>query len=449
MEIVFNNTTLSYLFSIALASSLVFSPHQLTLLGNGLGAVGPGFLFAILFGILIHLATVKSYRDLLTEFPEPGGDIKGLEAWLGFRFASVVAICGKLPLAVFASTGLLVSAGFVFNEVFVYWFPNFTFAYLVLAVALGTNLFGKKAVKTGLVIAVGTAGLGLFVLTLAGFLKPANPGIVLWKTSQFDYRHLTAGITLLIGFDMALLGQDDLKENPLQCMKAITVSIAACGVLLAVWGLAGLIHVPTAKLASSTIPHMVAARTLLGQPGRILMGVVVISGVFGAVTALLYASRRLIGRLTKNSALIKDLKHIKIVEKGSLILIAGATSLLMACGMAGSPLLEVYIKGGLVLWLVLYAAIHGAAIYSLRRTNKLQTVHRVIKGIAVFAILFAAAGLILMAPEPVHMLMFLFAVPATVFLAMTVFTIYLNRNRQLASKPIDTKLDPGLSHQRR
>jgi hypothetical protein len=39
-----------------------------------------------------------------------------------------------------ASAGLVVSAGFVFNKVFVYWFPNFAFAFalpgLVAVIAL-------------------------------------------------------------------------------------------------------------------------------------------------------------------------------------------------------------------------------------------------------------------------------------------------------------------------
>ena len=38
-----------------------------------------------LIGLLIHLAAVRSRRDLQAELPEPGGDIKGLQAWLGYR----------------------------------------------------------------------------------------------------------------------------------------------------------------------------------------------------------------------------------------------------------------------------------------------------------------------------------------------------------------------------
>ncbi|MFC1829653.1 hypothetical protein ACFL0O_08580 [Thermodesulfobacteriota bacterium] len=414
-----------------------------------MGAVGPGFFLVILFGVLIHLITVTSYRDLLIEFPEPGGDLKGLQAWLGFRAAAVVAVCGKLPLTVFASTGLLVSAGFVFNEVFVYWFPNFTFAYLLLAAALVVNFFGGKAVRFGLVTAVVLAGSGLFVLALAGFLKPVNPETALWESSHFDYRYLTAGIPLFIGFDMALFGQDRSKENPFQGVKPIIVSIAASGMLLVAWGMAGLTHVPSTKLASSTIPHMVAARNILGQPGRILMGVVVISGVFGAVNALLYATRRMIGRLVKISAYIKDSKQIRAAENGTLIFIAGTTGLLMAGGMAGSPLLEVYILAGLILWLFLYAAIHGAALHSLHRTGQQQTPRLLIKGIAVLAILFAAAGLTFLASKPMHLLMFLCAVPSSVFVAVTVFTNYLNRDSQLAPRSIETKLDSSLNHSRR
>jgi hypothetical protein len=45
---------------------------------------------------------------------------------------------------VFLATGLLVSSGFAFNEIFVYWFPNFGFAYLFLAILCSLQFFPKK-----------------------------------------------------------------------------------------------------------------------------------------------------------------------------------------------------------------------------------------------------------------------------------------------------------------
>lgn len=63
--------------------------------------------------------------------------------------AAAMALTGRIPVFLFASTAMLVSAGFAFNEIFVYWFPNFLFASLLLALICGLHLFHEKAVVWG------------------------------------------------------------------------------------------------------------------------------------------------------------------------------------------------------------------------------------------------------------------------------------------------------------
>ena len=101
---------------------------------------------------------------------------------LGHRNAAIILICGKLPFAVCASAGLVVSAGFVFNEVFVYWFPNFAFASLLLVSITLLNIFGKKPALVTQVITLAVARIGLLILKL---LEP-DDGKIAYKEQDIS-----------------------------------------------------------------------------------------------------------------------------------------------------------------------------------------------------------------------------------------------------------------------
>ena len=73
----------------------------------------------------------------------------------------VLPLCARVLLLVCASTGTLAIAGYVFNEVFVYWFPNLGFSFCVLVVLLTLNLLSPKVAKTAQLFFVAVALLGL------------------------------------------------------------------------------------------------------------------------------------------------------------------------------------------------------------------------------------------------------------------------------------------------
>lgn len=75
-------------------------------------------------------------------FRPPGRD-RFMQKNLGNWAALLLPLSSRLSLTLVAATGLVATAGFVFNEVFVYWFPNFLFAYLLLGLILIVNLLGR------------------------------------------------------------------------------------------------------------------------------------------------------------------------------------------------------------------------------------------------------------------------------------------------------------------
>ena len=122
----------------------------------------------------------------------------------------------------------------------------------------------------------------------------------------------------------------------------MTCGILLGGVTFCTWGLVSLGAVPMATLATSTVPHMVTARTLLGQPGRMVMGIVVLAGVSGAVNVLLFGVSRMLVGMASQGLLPAVLAWAPQRAPVALLLLALGPALMMRLGMAGEPETEVY-----------------------------------------------------------------------------------------------------------
>jgi hypothetical protein len=170
--------------------------------------------------IVIHLANNHSFRVLQTTSGDP---IRGIQRMLGHRNSAVILICGKLPFAVCASAGLVVSAGFVFNEVFVYWFPNFAFASILLASITLLNIFGKKPALVTQVITLAAASIGLLILTGAGLFNLSGARSTFEMSVNFDYRYLAAA-------GLVLLETEPLSMLAFMVATAAAVTVVVSGV---------------------------------------------------------------------------------------------------------------------------------------------------------------------------------------------------------------------------
>ncbi|NIN66172.1 MAG: hypothetical protein GTO63_16055, partial [Anaerolineae bacterium] len=71
--------------------------------------------------------------------------------------AIAIPLCARVAFTICAATGILVVAGYVFNEVFVYWFPNLGFSFLLLGFLLVLNLLGRTISLVAQVIFIAVA----------------------------------------------------------------------------------------------------------------------------------------------------------------------------------------------------------------------------------------------------------------------------------------------------
>ena len=414
----------------------MFTPDMLALLGNRLGAVGWFLALTIPVAAIFHLITIHSFK-MLNE--APANHFLRFQEYFGRRSAAVIVLSAKLPFAVCASAALAVTSGFVFNEVFIYWFPNFAFAFLLLGITAALNLISETAARFMQVLSVSVVLLGLIILSVAAFSH--LPGKIVAHELQFDfhYRHLATGVVVLIGYDLGYYARES-DPNGTRSLGAMVTAVIGGALILSLWGLAAMSVVPPERLESSTVPYMTAARKALGQPGRYIMGGVGIAAVFSALNALMHSVSLLSGQLANLLKERSRLDHPTMFRPATVLMITAASALLMASGFAGKPHLETWIRAGITLWLSYYALVNLAAI----RTMRNQPVYPLkdafwaafsLKLLSAVVLVLAGIGLVLIEPEPMRLLTFTVGVVAV--LAVLVHLVDFFSYAAVSTKQVD------------
>lgn len=346
----------SFLLVSGCVLAWMVSPEALVVLGNSVGAAGTAFFFSLAGGLLLSsLAATVLHNPPLKDHPGPPAFSDLFEA-VGLVPAMAVLLASRFCLVLFLPTGMLVTAGFAFNETFWYRFPNFAFSALLLVFIFTLHLIGQRIAVIVQVLFVGTTVACLLLLVLAGLpaLFSGLPGLSLpGATSLWSMEGLFTALLLFLGYDQARP-----RGVPGRGAKDVVVALVVCGVVYTLWAAVLLSHIPRETLSSSTLPHVLAAREILGQPGRMIMAAAVISGACGVVNGLFI--------LTNNT-----LRNIAVAcirrspaashERVYSFLYASGIGLALAAGLAGSNNLETYMHGSLLLWLLAVAVLSYAA----------------------------------------------------------------------------------------
>ena len=371
---------------IAVAIGLMLSSESLTLLGNNAGVAGTSFLIFIPAALLLHLVTALSFGELLSPFPGPEGEARFLKEALGSIPAIVLPIGSRVLFTICAATGILATAGYVFNETFLYWFPNLGFSFCLLGLLVLINLLGPKFSETTQIIFVSLALLGLLVLSIGGLSGWENAPSASGNANPSFFHIARAALlapVLFLGYDLAGMTIERTGTHSLDLVKAMIVGLLLVALIFYLWGVVSLKYVSPGKLADTTIPYTITAKAIMGQKGRIFMGIVILSGTCAAVNALFMAVSRMIAGMSAQGLLPSLLGAARNRAPISLILLGLGTGIMMAVGMAGEPVLEVYIRAGIWLWLFNYAVIHLCVLVISRRIPD-KSKHIQIRGYRVF-----------------------------------------------------------------
>ena len=345
--------------AFAWVTGMMISPEALTLQGHIVGTNGLTYFVAILSAMALHGFNAKIYQLIPTEANPQSGEIFLLKDTFGPLTASILLLLSRPVLAVCLGTATLVASGFVFNEVFIYWFPNFGFTVLVMLTLLILNLTGGRTAAVAQIIFVTVAVSGLLVLSAWAMYAWFQTGkIPSQEPISFNIKSLALAALLFIGYD--LLNFTNAAGTNIKVTPKMLTGIFFMGLLAILWGLAAFLYAAPERLADTTLPHILTAKKIGGQTGRVIIGIVVIAGTCAAVNVLFHAVSRMMAQMADNRLLPVIFSRFPSRPLLPLFCLAGSIGLMMTKGFAGSDLLDKSIRAGLLFWLLGYAMTHLA-----------------------------------------------------------------------------------------
>ncbi len=394
---------LQHITAAAWILGMLFAPDNLVLLGQTAGNNGIGLIFLLTIATLAYIAHSRCYKIITAFRPGSAGEFRWINHNLGPVPAVIFSIVPRVLTAVFLATAALVAAGFVFNEVFVQQFPNFAFAFLMLGGLLIISLYRPEISDKIQIILSGMAVSGVFFLAVIGISQWfKEPEISYTVTYLPTLKGVFSTLLLFVGFDLLFFVPNNSTKHPGSLQRYWVIGILIAGIVFCCWGLASIISVPAEKLTDTFIPHILAAKNIMGQTGRYVMGLVIIAGTGAAVNALFRAVGGMVVDLGRNASLplISRLLNRPAV---TLILLTLATATMMAFGVAGTDELDTYIRGSLILWLLNYATLHLTfLIVGLRGSPKEKVPKSNRKAIShgtIFLLMLAGSGILIATDE--------------------------------------------------
>ena len=333
----------------------MLSPDTLVMAGGFYGNTGMIGILTVAAAGLAYLLFLPQYVDTFSPVLKQGRGAGKPERSMR-SFLMIFSLTVKIAAVLFLATGMLVSSGFIFNEVFVYWFPNFGFAFLLLFILAGFQLLNQNTMIRLQLSFVGIVISGLLILIIAGFFSAPDATGMTGSGNAFSPNNpvgmVFIPLLIFIGLDMGMNLFGRKKETT---KLQLSVSVGLVLILIAAWGIVALKFVPMERLSQTTISHIIVSRSILGNTGRIIMGVIVIAGTLGAVHALFTSIRMQLSRIIETGGEAIGLARMAPTAGTGVIGIGIAA--LMAGGLAGYTVLETLIRGALIFWLSFYALI--------------------------------------------------------------------------------------------
>lgn len=330
----------------ALCLSWPLSPDVLVRIGHQLGENGLLFFVNLLGGAtLSFLAAIVIHAPVMDK-AGLGQATAVISRGIGRLSAMTVILAGRVGLVLLLSTGMLVSAGFAFNEIFVFWFPNFGFSFVILGCITFLHLLSDSIAKSiqPLFILITAAAL-LYICGGGLDLSQSQNIIRLSEGITFSPSSFTGALILFLGFDFYL------NQQPRVFNLAPLLAIGTVFGIFFIWALVTLLHISPVKLNHHDLPHLLTARIILNDTGRIAMGVAIISGTFGVVNGLMLMANTTLKELADHNLLIGH-SGTSFSHRRYLFVLSGLITIFLMAGLAGNAHLELYIEAALLLWLI-------------------------------------------------------------------------------------------------
>lgn len=354
--------------AVAVCVGLIVATSCLLSLGMGVGLSGKAFVLPLLVVVVLNAFIAMSFAELHSLMPNVDGGV-GQYTLVGMGpFASMISnISAYVITMVLASSVEVAMTGMVLNEFFPS-IPASIFGIAILGIItivnyLGVDIFSKvqNIVVTLLIGSMAIMGILSFfklgtgtVITAAEQTAPSIVGVG-------GVMSLAAvAFWLFIGVEFIIPVAKDLKNPKRDVLLSMILGLVLLFVVQAILGVGMTNYVKLDVLATSAMPHMVFAESLLGTAGKIWMGVVTLLAGISTLNTVLSSSGRIVMGMAEEGLFPKvfSLKNKLGAPIFGLLLMAGADLVVVASGYTESSSLTNLILAASCFWLMSYIITH-------------------------------------------------------------------------------------------
>lgn len=353
--------------AIATGVGLILATSCLLVIGQGVSAIGTAFVFSMIIALLLNSFTALSVSELDAMMPQlTGGLAQYSLVGMGPFFTVLIMVGGYvIGMTVFGSL-----EGAMFGRTMEMLFPQLPIPLPLYGIILmtiivilncrGVDMFAKiqNVVAYSLIIS-------LILMGIMGCLHMGQSQMIPQDTS------IHAGIGDIMGlvgtaFYMFVGCEFVVPLSPYVKKPHITIPGGMIGSLVVVFimqlfcvfGFAN--YVTFDQLGQSGSPHMLYGIALLGEFGRIWMGIVSILAVISTANTVINS----LGYLMSGMARINMLPQIfsKKNKNGApyvgILTIGIAMTVLVVASLVASDLLNFFLKVASVFWIIVYLFLH-------------------------------------------------------------------------------------------
>ncbi len=347
---------------ISTGVGLIVATSCIMSLGMGAGALGIGFLVAMLIAALINMFTALSISELNALLPNvTGGLAQYTLAGMG-PFVSLVSMAGGyLVCNLLCGTVEMAMFGNVMISILPYDISSSVYSAVMLVVLLIANLNGVDMfAKIQTFVAYSLIAL-MAVMGIIGAFKLGTGTVVVQEmvttTNVSDiFSMVGLAFFMFLGCEFIIPIAKDVKNERRNVPLGMVLSIVIVFIMDAIVMIGIGFYVGWEELGSSVSPHLLYGAALLGDTGLILMAVVSILAVLSTVNSVING----LAYITFGMAKIGLLPAVfyKTNKKGAplagLLLFGGLMLILNITGLSTTDELSFLILIGCVFWMVAY-----------------------------------------------------------------------------------------------
>ncbi|MBC7744777.1 MAG: amino acid permease [Flavobacterium sp.] len=267
------------------------------------------FMFFWLAGGVVSLIGALCYAELTTAFPDTGGDYHFLSRAFGKRLSFLFA-WSRLSII---QTGSIALLAFIFGDYAsqVYSLGQFSsviYAAVVVILLTAINCLGITFGAGTQKLLTSIEVLGILLIIIVGFFMAPEQVTSIAVSPLTSSNHSSAGLAMVIvlltfgGWNEAAYISSELRSGKKQLAKALIISLIVITIIYLLINMAYLRVLGLSNMAGSEAVAIDLMRISMGEPGVILIGVLV------AVSALTSANASIFTGARTNYSLGRDFR---------------------------------------------------------------------------------------------------------------------------------------------